>query len=265
MPVSPRRFLAPTLAALLLLAAQGCGSVKTSGTARTGTEQLLLTNALDRAIQKLDFRPLTGVPVYLDTTNVSAVDQGYIVSSLRQALLTQGVLLRPKPEQAQFIVEARVGAYGTDSYDWMIGIPQTTIPQTITGLPSGTIPEIAMAKKTDQIGTAKVALFAYDRASGKVVWTSGTQLDRATAKDMYIGSVGPIQSGTIRGGTQIVGVKVPLTSEDDETDSKSSKGRWRWPWRRKPPSAPTLPDDPNAFTPPSAPMAAKSDLDTFRP
>lgn len=264
MPVSPRR-LAPTLAALLMLAAPGCGSVKTSGTARTGTEQLLLTNALDRAIQKLDFRPLTGVPVYLDTTNLSAaVDQGYIVSSLRQALLTQGVLLRPKAEQAQFIVEARVGAYGTDSYDWMIGIPQTTIPQTITGLPSGTIPEIAMAKKTDQIGTAKVALFAYDRASGKVVWTSGTQLDRATAKDMYLGSVGPIQSGTIRGGTQIVGVKVPLTSEDDEADSKS-KGRWRWPWRRKPPSAPTLPDDPNAFTSPSAPMAAKSDLDTFRP
>ena len=174
------------------------------------------------------------------------------------------MLLRPKAEQAQFIVEARVGAYGTDSYDWMVGVPQTTIPQTVTGMPSGTIPEIALAKKTDQIGTAKVALFAYDRASGKVVWTSGTQLDRATAKDMYIGSVGPIQSGTIRGGTQIVGVKVPLTSEDDPADPKS-KGRWRWPWRRKPPAAPTIPDDPNAPLPPSAPMAAKSDLDAFRP
>ena len=264
MPAPPRR-LARRLVLLTVLAALGCGSVKTSGTSRTGTEQLLLTNALDRAIQKLDFRPLTGVPVFLDTTNVSsAVDQGYIVSSLRQALLTQGVLLKPKAEQAQFIVEARVGAYGTDSYDWMVGVPQTTIPQTVTGMPSGTIPEIALAKKTDQIGTAKVALFAYDRASGKVIWTSGTQLDRATAKDMYIGSVGPIQSGTIRGGTQIVGVKVPLTSEDDQTEPKA-KGRWRLPWKRKPPTAPTLPDDPNAATPPTAPMAAKSDLDAFRP
>lgn len=264
MPAPRRRLALRSLAALAALAAAGCGSVKTSGTARTGTEQLLLTNAWDRALQKVDFRPLTGVPVFLDTTNVNAVDQGYVVSSLRQALLTQGVLLRPKAEQAQFIVEARVGAYGTDSYDWMVGIPQTTIPQTVTGLPSGTIPEIAMAKKTDQIGTAKLALFAYDRASGKVIWTSGDQIDKATAKDMYIGSVGPIQSGTIRGGTRIVGVKVPLTSDGDDGPDPKAKGRWRWPWRRKP-AATTLPDDPDDASSPSAPMAAKSDLDAFRP
>ena len=83
----------------------------------TGTEQLLLTNAWDSALAKVDFRPLTGVPVYLDTTNVAAVDQGWVVSSLHQAMLTQGVLLRTKPEQAQWIVEARVGAYGTDAYN----------------------------------------------------------------------------------------------------------------------------------------------------
>ena len=263
MPVSPRRRSAWPIVALAALAGVGCGTVKQSGTARTGTEQLLLTNAWDRALQKVDFRPLTGVPVFLDTSNVNAVDQGYVVSSLRQALLTQGALLRPKAEQAQFIVEARVGAYGTDSYDWMVGVPQTTIPQTITGLPSGTIPEIALAKKTDQLGTAKLALFAYDRTSGKVVWTSGSQLDTATAKDMYVGSVGPIQSGTIRGGTQIVGIKVPMTSEDEA--DKARRRRWL-PWRRKP-AAPAIPqaDDPNATSPAAAPMAAKSDLDSFRP
>lgn len=263
MPVSPRRRSAWPMVALAALAGVGCGTVKTSGTARTGTEQLLLTNAWDRALQKVDFRPLTGVPVFLDTSNINAVDQGYVVSSLRQALLTQGALLRPKAEQAQFIVEARVGAYGTDGYDWMVGIPQTTIPQTVAGLPAGTIPEIALAKKTDQLGTAKLALFAYDRTSGKVVWTSGTQLDTATAKDMYIGSVGPIQSGTIRGGTQIVGIKVPLTSEDEA--DKARRRRW-FPWRRKP-ADPKIPqsDDPNATSPAAAPMAAKSDLDSFRP
>src|SRR6185312_14076992 len=121
-------------AALVLAACAGCGTVKTSGTARTGTEQLLLTNAWDTALQKVDFRPLTGVPVFLDATNVSAVDQGWIVSSLREALLTQGVLIREKREQAQFIVEARVGAYGTDDDNFLIGIPQTMIPPTVTGV-----------------------------------------------------------------------------------------------------------------------------------
>jgi hypothetical protein len=200
---------------LVLAACAGCGTVKTSGTARTGTEQLLLTNAWDSALQKVDFRPLTGVPVYLDTTNVTAVDQGWVVSSIRQAMLAQGVLLRAKPEQAQWIVEARVGAYGTDESNWLLGIPQTTIPQTITGMPTGTIPEMALVKKNDQQGIAKLALFAYDRGSGQLVWNSGTALATATAKDVYLGGVGPIQSGSIRGGTRLVGVRIPLPAESD--------------------------------------------------
>lgn len=191
----------------------GCGTVKVSGTARTGTEQLLLTNAWDSALQKVDFRPLTGVPVYLDTTNVSAVDQGWVISSIRQAMLAQGVLLRTKAEQAQWIVEARVGAYGTDSYNWLVGVPQLSIPPTLTGVPTGTVPEIPLIKKSNQQGVAKLALFAYDRASGQLVWNSGTVLATADAKDVYIGGVGPIQSGTIRGGTEFIGVKLPRLSD----------------------------------------------------
>ena len=92
--------------AVSLLCAGGCGTVRTTGTTRTATEQLLLTNAWDTALQKVDFRPLTGVPVYLDTANMNApIDQGWMVSSIRQAMLQQGVLLRAKPEQAQWIVE----------------------------------------------------------------------------------------------------------------------------------------------------------------
>ena len=242
----------------------GCGTVKQTGTARTGTEQLLLTNAWDRALQKVDFRPLTGVPVYLDTANVNAVDQGWVVSSLRQAMLTQGVLLKPKQEQAQFVVEARVGAYGTDSYNWMFGIPQTTIPQTITGMPAGTIPEMSFAKSSDQHAVAKLALFAYDRTSGQLVWTSGTQLEESNAKDRYIGGVGPIQSGSIRGGTQFIGIKVPLGAEE-EADPK--KRPW---WRRRSssnstPFAEAKADPASPLGGASAPMAAKSDLESFRP
>src|SRR4051812_30307282 len=203
--------------------AAGCGTVKTTGTARSGTEQLLLTNAWDSALQKVDFRPLTGVPIYLDTTNINAaIDQGWIVSSLRQAMLQQGVLLRAKPEQAQWIVEARVGAYGTDEHNLLIGIPQTSIPATLTGIPQGTIPEIPIAKRSEQNAIAKLALFAYDRASGQIVWNSGTMLDTASAKDVYVAGVGPIQSGSIRGGTEFVGIKIPLTSDSATPNDPNS-------------------------------------------
>jgi hypothetical protein len=239
------RALAGLAATVLLVSLAGCGSTKVTGTTRTGTEQLLLTNAWDKALQKVDFRALTGVPVYLDTSNVTAVDQGWVVSSLREAMLTQGVLIREKREQAQFIVEARVGAYGTDDDNFLIGIPQTMIPPTVTGVPTGAIPEVPLVKRSRQQAVAKLALFAYDRASGQVVWNSGTMQATADAKDVYIGGVGPIQSGSIRGGTEFIGVRLPLPSEANPADKKPTLG---------PASAPTM------ALPPSA-----SDLESFAP
>jgi hypothetical protein len=253
MTTVPRRTTRPHSWLLLLLAlapAEGCGTVKTTGTARSGTEQLLLTNAWDSALQKVDFRALTGVPVYLDTTNINAaVDQGWIVSSLRQALLTQGVLLRAKPEQAQWIVEARVGAYGTDDYGLLVGIPQTTVPQTITGMPSGTIPEMPLIKRNDQHAVAKLALFAYDRASGQLVWTSGTMLAKANAKDVFVFGLGPFQRGSIRRGTEFVGVKLPLTSDSSTGEGANSGGKTAVPF-----TAPAIRQP-----------AAATDFDSFAP
>jgi hypothetical protein len=248
----PRRAAGTTLVlAVLLWLAGGCGTVRTTDTTRTATEQLLLTNAWDTALQKVDFRPLTGVPVYLDTTNLNAtVDQGWIVSSIRQAMLQQGVLLRAKPEQAQWIVEPRVGAYGTNDYSLLIGVPQTTVPGTLAGLPQGTIPEIPLAKRSEQQAIAKLALFAYDRASGQIVWNSGTVLDVANAKDVYVAGLGPIQSGSIRGGTEFVGIKIPLTAE-------AAAG-----------SDPNSPQAARAAVPFSAPalrQPSQIDLDTFAP
>jgi hypothetical protein len=218
MRMNPVRAKGPGAAlptALALMLAGGCGSTKMTGTARTGTEQLLLTDAWDKALGRVDFRPLVGVPVYLDTANITAVDQGWVVSSLRQALLAQGVLLRAKPEQAQWIVEARVGAYGTDDHNFLIGVPSVSVPGGIPGvpLPAVKVPEISLMKKTDQQAVAKLALFAYDRASGQIVWNSGTALATSNAKDVYIGGLGPIQSGTIRGGTEFVGVKIPKATD----------------------------------------------------
>jgi len=237
-------------AATALLTLGGCGTAKVTGTARTGTEQLLLTNAWDKALQKVDFRALTGVPVFLDSANVTAVDQGWVVSSLREAMLTQGLLIREKREQAQYVVEARVGAYGTDEDNFLLGIPQTTLPPTITGVPTGTIPELPLVKRSRQMAVAKLALFAYDRASGQLVWQSGTLLDKADTKDVYVGGFGPIKSGSIQDGTEVAGYKIPLPGDSEATNNQT-KSR-----RRK-----SRPYNPPAMQTPSN----LSDLDSFQP
>ena len=253
----PRRSKAPAWLAAGLLAvtaSTGCGTTRSTDTARTGTEQLLLTNAWDKALMRVDFRPLTGVPVYLDTTNISAVDQGWVVSSLREAMLTQGVLIREKREQAQFIVEGRVGAYGTDADSFLVGISQTTIPATITGIPTGTIPELPLVKRSRQTAVAKLALFAYDRASGQLVWSSGTMLDQADTKNVFVGGLGPIRSGSIQNGTDVIGIKIPTIGGDG-----SSTGSTPDPTRPNPAK-------PRPYNPPGLQTPTNlSDLESFKP
>lgn len=197
---------------LILALACGCGTTRSSHTTRTGTEQLVLTQAWDEALRQIDFHELAGVPVFLETSSIAAADQGWIVSSLRQRLLEHGALLRAKAEEAQWIVEARVGAYGTDDSHFLIGVPQVTVPQVVPGVPSGTIPEMPLVKKTHQKGVAKLALFAYERTSGRLVWTSGTSQATANAKDVYLGGMGPLQSGTVRRGTEFMDMALPIPS-----------------------------------------------------
>jgi hypothetical protein len=253
-PRRPSRALAGLAATMLLAAVGGCGTTRSTDTTRTGTEQLLLTNAWDKALMRVDFRALTGVPVYLDTANVTAVDQGWVVSSLREAMLTQGVLIREKREQAQFIVEPRVGAYGTDSDSFLAGISQTTVPATITGVPTGTIPELPLVKRSRQTATAKLAIFAYDRASGQLVWSSGTMLDQADTKNVFVGGFGPIKSGSIQNGTEVVGIKIPMPGDGDPAATATPGASRSNPLSARPYNPPALQTPSNL-----------SDLESFRP
>ncbi len=262
MPLTPRRgpsnkqALAGLAATIFLTSTSGCGTTKVTGTARTGTEQLLLTNAWDKALLRVDFRPLTGVPVFLDTANVTAVDQGWVVSSLREAMLTQGVLIREKREQAQFIVEARVGAYGTDDDSMLVGISQTSVPPTITGIPTGTIPKLPLIERSRQSAVAKLALFAYDRASGQLVWSSGTVLDKADTKNVFVGGFGPIKSGSLQNGAEVAGIEIPLRGADAQNGGSGATPDFSKPGARL-----TKPYEPPGMATPSN----LGDLESFKP
>lgn len=248
------------LFAMLAASIAGCGTTKVTGTPRTGTEQVLLTNAWDDALRQVDFGPLKDVPVYVDPAHVQAADQGWVVSSIKRALLTNGAMLRAKPELAQCIVEASVGAYGTDEYNWLLGVPQTTIPAVMPGIPSGTIPEMPFVKKSQQHAVAKLALYAYDRNTGRVVWNPPPVLATASAKDIFIGGVGPIQSGSIRHNHRRVGVNIPMISDPvpattGPSDSKQGGGANDLPGAAMPlpPVLSDLKKSPPPLTPTPAP------------
>jgi len=217
-PPSTRSAVAAQLLFTLLLTAlmmsnAGCGSVNK----RSATEQLLMSDAVDRAISGIDFSPLGDEKIYLDTTYIVPVDVSggfvnsyYVISSIRQQLLAAGCLLQETRETADIIVEARVGTLGSDGNEVIYGIPQSNIlASASTILPTGpiipTIPEIAVAKSDSQTGAAKVGLFAYERESKTPIWQSGVRTARSNSRDTWVLGAGPFQRGSIHKTTKFAG------------------------------------------------------------
>jgi hypothetical protein len=211
------------------LGAIGCGTTRISDTQRTATEQLLVSNAVDQAVSVLDFRILAGKPVYFDAQYLAgSVDRGYVVSSLRQHLLACGCILKEDRTQATYVVEARSGGIGTDRYQLLLGVPEMNLPSFMPGQPT-LIPEIPLAKRTDQKGVAKLAVFAYNRRTGRPVWQSGVVRMISTSKDTWLFGAGPFRRGTLDEGTEFAGqplsipqIPLPLLAGKEATKEEPS-------------------------------------------
>ena len=223
---APKFDLAVALAALCALVS-GCGTTKWSDSPRTATEQLLISDAVDRAISEIDFSALADRGVYLDTRYIiTALDQNYVISTLRQHMLASGCIIKDKADDADYVVEVRTGSLGTNRQDLLFGVPATNLPTAgLLPIGSASIPEIALMKRTNQQGVCKLAVFAYDRMSGRPVWQSGNRKIASRAKDTWVLGTGPFQRGTIYDGTAFAGEKlqVPLVgSRAKKTQPNSS-------------------------------------------
>jgi hypothetical protein len=206
------RFVLLLLPCALAAILAGCGTTKWTDTKRSATEQLLISDAMDRAVNQIDFRGLAGRPVYLDAKPLAgATDADYLISSLRQHMLASGCILKDKDTEAECIVEARAGAVGTDHHDLTYGIPAVSIPAVIPvngfGIPPQ-IPEMPFVTRTDQRAVAKIAVFAYNRETGRPVWQSGIIPVESTAKATWLFGAGPFQRGSIYEGTEFAGERL---------------------------------------------------------
>ena len=181
-------------------------------TSRTATEQLLLSDSMERAVQQIHFSPLAGKSVYLDETYLSGVvDRSYLVSTLRQHMLASGCVLANTRDAADYVVEARSGAVGTNNHKLLFGIPAVNMPSFLPvpiGVPTS-IPEVPIVKRTDRRGVTKLAVFAYHRETGAPVWQSGVAKGHSTAQDIWVLGAGPFQRGTIHEGLEFAGGSLP--------------------------------------------------------
>src|SRR5262249_670583 len=119
------------------------------------------------------------------------------------------------------------------------------VPSVLPGQPS-LIPEIPLAKKTDQKGVAKIAVFAYNRRTGRPVWQSGVVQAEGTSKDTWVLGAGPFRRGTLGEATDIAGqqVSIPLLSgkEDGKAEPAPVLAVTRPASWEEPPTAMLIPD-----------------------
>jgi hypothetical protein len=186
----PRRWLA-VLGLLSLLS--GCMTTKESDTSRTGVEQLLISSATDRALDKIDLAPIARAKVFVDTQYLDCVDKNYVIVALHERLLRQGCSLVDKRDDAEVVVEVGSGGLGTDRTEWFVGIPEIPLPP-----PSPiAIPKLAIFSRTRAMGTAKLSVIAYDVKSQHAVMNSGYSIARSDQKNWNMLGMGSMQTGSV--------------------------------------------------------------------
>ena len=202
------------LICLVLFVATGCGTTKWTDTSRTATEQLLISYAIDRTIEPINFSVLKGKKVFVKNDAIEeATDYKYMSTAIRQHIATSGGLLCDKEEDAEYIAEIRAGAVGTDRNDLLYGIPALTIPAASfnnTGTTGTMIPEIPFVKKTDQRAVCKLSVFIYHRETGSPLWVSGNRQGESRSKAWWVFGAGPFNRGNIYNGTEFDGGKIPM-------------------------------------------------------
>jgi hypothetical protein len=186
----------------------GCATMKQSDTSRTGLEQLLISNAIDQSLQKVDFRPIAGAKVHLKTDLLDCVDKNYAILSMKGKLLANQCTLVDKPEDADVQLEIASGGVGTDRTELVVGTPEIPL-----GL-MGSVPKVNFYERNKAMGTAKLAIVATDVKSKQPVIVTGSSLARSDHQHWSALGMGPVLSGSVadqlqKNTGQIDGFSVP--------------------------------------------------------
>jgi hypothetical protein len=182
-----------------------CATVRVTDPPRSATEQFLETEATRRAIEQLSAEALRDRKTYVDTQYlISAAyptpENLFFVAELRNRLLTAGVRLVEKREQAQVVLEVRSGGIGIDRYEYLLGIPSVYLSKDISGTGTQTplaTPELSFVKNTKQKGYSSAAFVAYWADTGELVASSGPFVGRTLREDWWFFGFGPRTVGNI--------------------------------------------------------------------
>lgn len=187
---------------LLLGMAGGCATIRVTDPPRTADEEFLENVATQRAVEQISVNLLRDRKVYVDTTYLTASTQPsdehqYLLGELRSKMLLGGVRLVDNKADAQIIMEVRSQGISNNHIEFLLGLPASSIGGIFTGGIAAATPELAILKRTTQLGFASVAYIAYWADTGEVVASSGPFVGRTIREDWWFFGYGPETYGNI--------------------------------------------------------------------
>jgi len=142
-----------------------CTTRRQTNTARTATQQLLGTVAIDRALTALAWPDLDGRSVIVEVFSAAdQVDQSYLKGSAEALLAEKGAEVVRDREKAELVLTLLAEALGTDQVDILLGTPR--LESFLV-----TIPEMALYKLERQEGFARVT-YVLTHGDGEFVFRS---------------------------------------------------------------------------------------------
>jgi hypothetical protein len=188
-----RQLLFSILSVGLVIALGACTEVRRTAPERTATEQLLISTAIDEAVQRLEFSVPAGASVYFETRYIESYDSAYLIGEVRAALARQVSALSQTVEGADVIVEVRVGAASINRRRDYVGLGGFELPIPLSD--SVHIPELVFAEDRNRTGIAKLSSVTYRVAKGQ------------TEKNhIQIGESGPVYGLSWVDKTSILGI-----------------------------------------------------------
>jgi len=151
-----------TCVVVAALALTGCSARQGSNTPRTAIEQLLLSGAVDRALEKFSLDELNGKTIFLKFGNLKAYDQQYVQAATRLRLARLGAVLVEKTGDAEYTVEVASGGLGTEHKTSTFGIPTFPVPNA--PIPT---PELNIYRSEERTGIVKLLILV--QRGGKYV------------------------------------------------------------------------------------------------
>jgi hypothetical protein len=159
---------------VLLPLAGGCSFSNRITLPRSAWEQILSTEAIDRALAKIEWPEVSGRSVFvrlgapgLDRPVPEGIDIAYLLAAVDVALVKEGAIVVRDDNEADVVMVVLVGAMGIDISGRHLGVKGSA-----GGFIPFTIPELPLYKRVRRQGFAKLEIALLDYKNGRVLHQS---------------------------------------------------------------------------------------------